>query len=104
MNPLFAANGTPTGSQSSAFTALLPLILLFFIFYFLLIRPQQKKARQHRLFLESLKKGDTVITSGGLVGTIYGIAEDVVTLEIADKVRVKVLKNSIIDKQKGEQK
>lgn len=105
MNPLFAASDdAQTGSQGSALTALLPLVLLFFIFYFLLIRPQQRRAKQHRIFLESLKKGDTVVTSGGLVGTIQGIADDVITLEIADKVKVKVLKSSIVDRQKGEQR
>jgi preprotein translocase subunit YajC len=81
---------------------LLPLLLLFVVFYFLLIRPQQKRQKQHKSFLEGLKKGDKVITSGGMYGTITGITDDSVTLEIAEKIRARVLKSSIVDKVKGE--
>ena len=70
--------------------AILPLILMFVIFYFLLIRPQQKKAKEHRSFLENLKRGDRVITAGGLIGEITGLTDQTVTLEIADRIRVKV--------------
>jgi preprotein translocase subunit YajC len=63
---------------------------MFAIFYFLLIRPQQKKQKQHRQLLGDLKKGDRVITSGGLYGRITGLTDTVVTLEISEKVRVKV--------------
>ena len=72
-----------------------PLVLMFVIFYFLLIRPQQKKAKEHRETLKDLKKGDPVITSGGLHGRITGLTDTIVTLEIADKVRVKVSRNQI---------
>ena len=75
--------------------AFVPLILMFAIFYFLLIRPQQKKAKQHKSMLASIKKGDRVVTSGGLHGVITGITDDVVTMEIAPKVRVKVSRGSI---------
>ncbi len=77
------------------FAAFIPLILLFAIFYFILIRPQQKRAKEHRIMLENLKRGDRVVTAGGLYGTITNLEGNVVTLEIADKVRVKVSKNSI---------
>jgi len=87
------------GSQWMSF---LPLILLFAVFYFLLIRPQQKRAKQQKLFLENLKKGDKVITSGGIIGLITGITEDKVTLEVAEKIRIKVLKSAIVDIAKGE--
>jgi preprotein translocase subunit YajC len=87
---------------SSQWMGLLPLVLLFVVFYFLLIRPQQKRAKQQKLFIENLKKGDKVITSGGLYGTITGITDDSVTIEIAEKVRVKVLKSAVVDKAKGE--
>ncbi len=83
--------------------AFLPLILLFVVFYFLLIRPQQKRAKQHKSFMENLKKGDTVVTSGGLYGKITGITDEAVTIEIAEKVRVKVLKSAVVDYVKGEQ-
>ncbi len=69
---------------------LLMMLSIFVIFYFLLIRPQQKKAKEHRAFLENLKRGDRVITSGGLCGEIITLGDQVLTLEIADKVRVDV--------------
>ena len=83
------------GGQAGGFGAFIPLILMFAIFYFLLIRPQQKKAKQHRELLTALKKGDRVISSGGLHGTITGLSDDVVTVEIAPKVRVKISRASI---------
>jgi preprotein translocase subunit YajC len=82
-----------TGGEASGgggFGALFPLIAMFAIFYFLLIRPQQKKQKDHRQMLGNLKKGDRVVTSGGLHGRITGITDTVVTLEISEKVRVKV--------------
>ena len=69
---------------------ILPLILMFGIFYVLLIRPQQKKAKEHRNFLENLKRGDKVVTAGGLYGEITGMTDQTITLEIAEKIRVKV--------------
>jgi len=87
---------------ASQWMGLLPLVLLFVVFYFLLIRPQQKRAKEQKAFIENLKKGDKVVTSGGLYGTITGITDDTVTLEIADKIRVKVLKGAIANTAKGE--
>ena len=91
------------GGQGSSIYTFLPLILLFAVFYFLLIKPQQKKAKQHKTFMESLKKGDSVITSGGLYGKITGITDEAITLEIAEKVRVKVSRSAVVDYVKGEQ-
>jgi len=71
----------------------LPMILIFVVFYFLLIRPQQKKAKALQEFLKNLKKGDEVVTGGGLHGKITGLTDSVVTLEIADNVRVKVARS-----------
>ena len=71
------------------------LILMFVIFYFLLIRPQQKKAKQHKEMLANLRKGDTVVTSGGVYGRITGITDTMVVLEIAPQVRIKVSRASI---------
>ena len=68
---------------------------IFAIFYFLLIRPQQRKAKQHKQVLASLKKGDRIVSSGGLHGVITGLTDDIVTLEIAPKVRVKVSRGYI---------
>jgi len=75
--------------------SLLPLLLMFLVFYILLIRPQQKRAKQHKELLNTLKKGDEVITSGGLFGRVTGITENVVTLEVADKVRIKVQRGNV---------
>jgi preprotein translocase subunit YajC len=92
----YAMGGTGgAGGEGSSFSAFVPLILMFAIFYFLLIRPQQKKAKQHRELLASLKKGDKVISSGGLHGLVTGLTDDVVIMEIAPKVRVKVSRGSI---------
>jgi preprotein translocase subunit YajC len=77
-----------------------PLVILFVIFYFLLIRPQQKKAKEHREMVSKLEKGDAVVTSGGIHGTITGVAEDAVTMEIAENVRVKVAKEHVVSKKK----
>ena len=81
--------------QGSGLTAFLPLILMFAIFYFLLIRPQQKKQKQLKAMLSAVRKGDRVVSTGGLHGVVTGVADDVVTMEIAPKVRVKVSRGSI---------
>jgi preprotein translocase subunit YajC len=86
------AGGDGAGGSLGAFV---PLILMGVIFYFLLIRPQQKKAKDTRSMLSSLKRGDKVKTVGGLHGTITGLTDTVATLEIAEKVRVKVDRNFI---------
>ena len=99
MNFLAYAMGTGGGSgaggQGGGFGAFIPLILMFAIFYFLLIRPQQKKAKQHREMISAIKKGDRVVSSGGLHGVVTGITDDVVTMEVAPKVRVKVSRASV---------
>jgi preprotein translocase subunit YajC len=92
----YAMGGGGTGETGGGgFTAFIPLILMFAIFYFILIRPQQKKAKEHRELLSALKKGDRVVSAGGLYGVITGLTDDVVTMEIAPKVRVKVSRASI---------
>ncbi len=83
------------GGGGGGIAALIPLILIFVIFYFLLIRPQQKRMKEHKRLLESLKRGDRVLTAGGLYGTIVDIEGNTVTLELADRVRVKVNRNYI---------
>lgn len=71
---------------------ILPLIFMFAIFYFLLIRPQQKKAKEHRALLDALKKGDQVVTAGGMHGKVSALDDQVVTLEVAPGVNVKINK------------
>jgi preprotein translocase subunit YajC len=82
--------------QGGGLMSLLPLILIFVILYFLLIRPQQKKAKAHQQFVADLKKGDKVITSGGLYGRITGLTDKYITLEIAEQVRVKVVRSHVV--------
>ena len=73
----------------------IPLILIFVIFYFFLIRPQQKKVKEHKLMVESLKRGDKVVTSGGIVGTIErGIDNEKVEVLISDDVKVEVIRST----------
>ena len=90
------AQGGATPSAGSGLASFIPLILIFVVFYFLLIRPQQKKAKQHQQFLGSLKKGEEVVTSGGVHGRITGLTDAIVTLEIADGVRIKINRGSIL--------
>ncbi len=92
---VYAMGSGGGGGQGGGLGAFLPLIIIFGIFYFLLIRPQQRKAKQHKEVLASLKKGDRVISSGGLHGLITGLTDDLVTMEISPKIRVKVSRSSI---------
>ena len=72
------------------------LVIMFAIFYFLLIRPQQKRAKQHKQLVESLKAGDQVVTAGGIHGKVTTVQDTLVTMEIASNVRVKVNRSSIV--------
>lgn len=104
MDSLAYALGTGggAGGQGGGYQSLLFIGIMFAIFYFLLIRPQQKKAKQHRELLGALKVGDKVITNGGLHGKITGMKETMVTVEIAPKIRVKVSRGSIAGMTKSE--
>jgi preprotein translocase subunit YajC len=87
--------GEEGGAAQGLGGMLFPLIMIFVIFYFILIRPQQKKAKQHQEFLNRLKRGDEVITSGGIYGKVTGLTDKVITLEVANNVRIKVSRNQI---------
>ena len=81
--------------SESGFSQLIPLILIFVIFYFFLIRPQQKKVKEHKLMVENLKRGDKVITSGGIIGTVERIIDgDKAEISITDNVKVEVIKST----------
>ncbi len=82
-------------AAGGGFASLVPLLLIMVIFYFLLIRPQQKRVKEHRNMIESLKKGDKIITGGGIYGTITDVKEGFLRVEIADGVRIKVKQDSI---------
>jgi preprotein translocase subunit YajC len=73
----------------------LPLILIFAIMYFLLIRPQQKKMKEHQNMVAGLRRGDQVVTQGGVIGKVSNVADDEVKLEIADGVKVRVVRSTI---------
>lgn len=97
VSEVYAMGPPPAGSgqQQDPLMAFLPLIIIFFIFYFLLIRPQQKKAKELKAFLEGLKRGDEVVTQGGIYGRIEKLTDDVVTLQVADKVSIRVARSQI---------
>jgi preprotein translocase subunit YajC len=93
----FGGNGGGAGGQNPL-GAFVPLIIMFAIFYFLLIRPQQKKAKQHKEMIGNLKIGDRIVTNGGLYGTIVRMTEQTLILEIAEKVNVEMLRNTVAEK------
>ena len=82
--------------STSGFAQFIPLILIFVIFYFFLIRPQQKRVKEHKEMVKNLKRGDEVITSGGIIGKVDRVFEDDrIELEISDGVKVQVIRNTI---------
>ena len=83
------------GGGAGGIASFIPLILIFAVFYFMLIRPQQKQAKLQQQFLNDLKTGNKVVTKGGIHGTITGLTDTVVTLEIADNVKIKVSRSAI---------
>lgn len=87
------------GCGGGGMAQLLPILLMFVVFYFLLIRPQQKKAREHQNMLANLKRGDQIVTTGGLIGKITGLTDRTVTLEVAEKIRLRILRSHIAGKQ-----
>lgn len=87
---------TAAAGTASTLASLMPLILIFMVFYFLVIRPQSKRMRTHQEMLANLKKGDKVVTGGGILGTVVGVeANDVITVEVAENVRVQALKHTL---------
>jgi len=82
-------------SSDGGFASLIPLLLIMVIFYFLLIRPQQKKVKEHRGLIESLKKGDKVMTGGGVYGKITNVKDDIVKVEIAEGVVIQVKRDTV---------
>jgi len=86
--------GAPDGG-AGGFASFIPLILMFVIFYFLLIRPQQKRNKDHRSMVATLKKGDRIITGGGIHGRITNVDENVLTVEIADQVKIKLNRGNV---------
>lgn len=97
------AQGSPGGDPFTGI--LIPMLLMVLIFYFLVIRPQQQKAKSHRDMVDKVRRGDTVITSGGFVARVTKVTEnsDEVEVELSENMRVRVLKSTLIDvRSKGE--
>ncbi|HIE65413.1 MAG: preprotein translocase subunit YajC [Nitrospira sp.] len=89
-----SASGS-SGSGPAQILGFVPFILIFILFYFLLVMPQQKRARKQKEMIEALKKGERVSTSGGIIGTVTNLTPKVVTLQVADGVRIKVVRTNI---------
>ncbi len=83
------------GGTAESLIGFLPIVLIFVIMYFLMIRPQQKKVKQHRAMVEALRRGDQVITAGGLIGKITRVSDEEVEVELAQNLRVRVVKATI---------
>ncbi|MDD2558917.1 MAG: preprotein translocase subunit YajC [Desulfuromonadaceae bacterium] len=91
----YAMGGSAGQGGQQGYEGMIMLVLMFAIFYFLLIRPQQKRAKQHRKLIESLKSGDNVITAGGIHGKIVTVQDDVITLEVDKGIKLKVNRTSV---------
>jgi len=93
INDAWAQGNAPAGEPTAM--SFIPLVLIFIIFYFFLIRPQMKRAKDHKKMVEALAKNDEVVTSGGLLGRITELSDAFVVVEIAPGIQVKIQKNSI---------
>lgn len=89
----------PANGGAGGLISMAPLILLFVVFYFLLIRPQQKKAKEHKEMVAKLAKGDNIVIGGGIHGRITDTGDSVLTVEIAQNVRVKVNRDAVVAKK-----
>jgi preprotein translocase subunit YajC len=92
------------GQQSNPIVAFLPLILVFVVFYFFMIRPQMKKQKEMNQYRSSLKRGDKVITTGGIYGRIYEVKDNYVTVEVGGDVKLKIDKNAVLKDPSADEK
>lgn len=98
------AQGAPGGGGGEFILQLVPILLMFVIFYFLLFRPQQQRAKAHRELVNNIRRGDTVVTSGGIIGTVTKVKDDIeIEVEIAKDTRIRVIKGTVAEvRAKGE--
>ncbi len=98
-SPAYAQAAGPAAGGGDLFMSLLPLLMIFVVFYFLLIRPQQQKVKQHRAMIDNLKRGDQIVTAGGLIGKITKVegGDGALTVEIAPNVQVRVVRHTVAD-------
>jgi len=104
ITPAFAQGAAPAAGGADILVTIIPFILIFIIMWFLIIRPQQKRMKEHREMINAVRRGDTIFTSGGLVAKVTKVVDDAeVEAEIADGVKVRVVKGMIADvRNKGE--
>lgn len=95
LNPVFLLQGAPGGGMESLLSSLLPFLLIIVIFYFLILRPQQKRQKDRAKLLESIKKGDKVITAGGIHGTVDGMDEKTLLINVGDNVKMKFERSAV---------
>jgi preprotein translocase subunit YajC len=95
--PAYAQAAAAAGGATAGLIAFVPYIAIFVIFYFLLIRPQQQRAKQHRALIDAVKKGDEVVTGGGIIGKVFKVSGEEVEVDIAPTVRIKVVKGTLAD-------
>ncbi len=91
------AHAQATAQQPSMLASFIPLILIFLIFYFLLIRPQQKKQKEHKILLDSIQRGDEILSSGGILGKVLKVDNDKLTVEISKGVHVTIIRSTVAD-------
>jgi preprotein translocase subunit YajC len=96
-SPAYAQTAGAAAGGAAAFVQFVPLIAIFIIFYFLMIRPQQRRVKDHRAMIDAVKKGDEVVTGGGLIGRVLKVTDGEVEIEIAPTVKVKALKATLAD-------
>ena len=97
ISPAFAQTATSTGSPMDALGPLITFVLIAVVFYFLLIRPQQKRLKEHRTMIDGIAKGDVVVTAGGLIGKVVKIEELEVQLDLGDGTMVRVVRSPLAD-------
>jgi preprotein translocase subunit YajC len=93
-NPAFA-QAVGAGGAASSLISFAPIILIFLIMYFLMIRPQQKKVKEHRAMIEAVRRGDQVVTGGGLIGKVVSVKDTEIEVEVAPNVKVRVVRSTI---------
>ena len=91
------AHAQAAAQQPSMLASFIPLILIFLIFYFLLIRPQQKKQKEHKILLDSIQRGDEILSSGGILGKVIKVDNDKLTVEISKGVHVTIIRSTVAD-------
>ncbi len=96
---MFMGGSPQPGQQPNTIAMLMPLILIFFIMYFFMIRPQVKKQKAHQAMLQSLKKGDKIITTGGIYGKIVNIKDRSFVIQVSENTRIEITKNAVAAKQ-----